>query len=116
MQTHIRNNDIIVEELKPGLRRQIMAHDTDLMLVKVFFDAGVQADKHKHTHQQITYVAKGRFKVDINGKIEILEAGDSFMIPSNQLHGATCLEEGILIDTFSPKRDDFLDPEANSDY
>ncbi|MFC1481804.1 cupin domain-containing protein [Candidatus Neomarinimicrobiota bacterium] len=116
MQTHIKNNAIEIEEIKPGLRRQIMAHDTNLMLVKVYFDTGVQADKHEHVHQQITYVAKGKFEVDVNGQIKVLEAGDSFIIPSHQLHGATCVEEGILIDTFSPRRDDFLDQKASSGY
>ncbi len=116
MQTHIKNSDVEIEEVKPGLRRQIMDYDSDLMLVIVYFNTGVRADRHEHVHQQITYVAKGKFEVDVNGQVEVLKAGDSFIIPSHQMHGATCVEEGILIDTFSPRRDDFLDPQATSGY
>jgi quercetin dioxygenase-like cupin family protein len=44
----------------------------------------------------------------INGEKKILEAGDGFYIEPDVPHGAVCLEEGILIDTFSPMRQDFL--------
>jgi len=92
MQTHIRNKDVEIEELKPGLRRQIMAYDSDLMLVKVYFDTGVEAERHTHMHQQITYVAKGKFDVFIDGEMKVMEAGDTFIIPSDLLHGARCIE------------------------
>ena len=37
------------------------------------------------------------------------QAGDvSAYIPTNVIHGAVCLEAGVLIDTFSPVREDFL--------
>ena len=116
MLTHIKNSKIEVEEIKPGLRRQIMAFDSDLMMVKVFFDSGVVAERHKHPHQQIAFIAEGKFEVEIDGNIELMEAGDCFMIPSNKMHGAKCIEKGILIDTFSPMREDFLDTQVNSNY
>ncbi len=39
---------------------------------------------------------------------EALGGGDRVYIEPNLLHSAVCLEEGILIDTFSPVREDFL--------
>jgi quercetin dioxygenase-like cupin family protein len=53
-------------------------------------------------------VVSGKFEVMINGEKKILEAGDGFYIEPDVPHGAVCLEEGILIDTFSPMRQDFL--------
>lgn len=116
MKTHIRSNEIEIEEIKPGLRRQILGYDSDLMLVRVFFNQGVVANRHKHYHQQVSYVEKGRFEVEINGKREILEPGDSFVIPSEAMHGATCIEEGSLIDAFSPMREDFLKSGEGGEY
>ena len=49
------------------------------------------------------------FEIEIEGKKEVLRKGDAFVIPSNAEHGAICLEDGVLIDTFSPLRDDFLE-------
>ncbi len=108
MKTHVRSHEVPVEPVTKGLKRQILGYDSRLMLVKVFFDKGGIGEPHTHPHQQVSYIEKGRFEVEIDGKREILEAGDCFVVPENALHGAICLEEGILIDTFSPAREDFL--------
>jgi quercetin dioxygenase-like cupin family protein len=91
------------------MTRQIMGYDSDLMLVKVNFEKGAIGAKHAHPHQQVSYVIKGVFEVEVGNKKEILKAGDAFVIPSEAEHGAVCLEDGILIDTFSPAREDFLE-------
>ncbi|MFB0516508.1 MAG: cupin domain-containing protein [Candidatus Neomarinimicrobiota bacterium] len=116
MKTHIRSDEVEIEQIKPGMRRQILGYDSNLMLVRVYFDTGVVADKHTHPHQQVSYVEKGKFEVEIDGHKEMLKTGDCFVIPSEALHGAICLEEGSLIDTFSPRREDFLEPTGGSGY
>jgi quercetin dioxygenase-like cupin family protein len=47
--------------------------------------------------------------VHIDDEKRILETGDGFFIPPNLIHGAVCLEEGELVDVFSPVREDFLE-------
>ena len=39
---------------------------------------------------------------------EILSTGDGYYVEPDQPHGCVCLEAGVLIDTFSPMRADFL--------
>jgi hypothetical protein len=39
---------------------------------------------------------------------KILKAGDGYYVAPNLLHGCVCLEAGVLIDTFTPMREDFL--------
>ena len=106
---YIRNNQVPLEQVQEGLSRQIMGHTKNLMLVRVFFKKGAIGYVHAHPHEQVTYVEKGKFEVEINGKKEVLVEGDAFVIEPELEHGAVCLEDGILIDTFSPRRDDFLD-------
>jgi len=108
MKTHIKNSDVPVEHLAEGLSRQIMGYDTNLMVVRVYFKKDAIGAEHAHPHQQVSYVEKGKFEVNIGGKKEILHAGDAFVAPVNVRHGAVCLEDGILIDTFSPMREDFI--------
>lgn len=55
-----------------------------------------------------TYVASGKFELTIGDEKRILEAGDGYYVAPDELHGCVCLEAGILIDTFSPMRADFL--------
>ena len=91
-----------------GIRRKIMAYDKSLMLVKVEFEQGAVGVVHKHMHVQITHIESGVFEVEIAGVKKVLKKADSFQIPSNVEHGVICLEKGVLIDVFSPMRQDFL--------
>lgn len=91
-----------------GVTRQIMGYDENVMLVKVMFQKGSIGSVHTHPHVQTSYVASGKFEVNIGGDKKILEEGDGFFVPSGIEHGVVCLEAGILIDTFNPYRKDFL--------
>ena len=78
------------------------------MMVKVVFEEGAVGTMHEHYHSQATYVASGKFELTIGEEKRILEAGDGYYVAPDVLHGCVCLEAGILIDTFSPMRADFL--------
>ncbi len=104
----IRDADIEWEEVGPGVRRKIMAYDESLMVVKVRFDAGGIGPVHQHFHSQITHVESGAFEVEIDGEKKLLHTGDAFYIPPHVMHGALCKEAGVLIDVFSPMREEFI--------
>ena len=108
VQTLIEDNDIAWEEVGGGIRRKIMAYDPNMMLVKVDFETGSIGAIHQHPHTQASYVAKGKFEITIGENTKILTVGDVYFVPSNILHGAVCIEAGMLIDVFSPLREDFL--------
>ena len=84
------------ENPAPGIRRQMMGYD------------GAVGAMHQHYHSQATYVASGKFELTIGDRKEILSTGDGYYVEPDQPHGCVCLEAGVLIDTFSPMRSDFL--------
>jgi len=96
------------EEVGPGLKRQIMGYDDKIMLVKVDFGAGAVGMMHKHYHSQVTYVVSGEFEMTIGDDVRIIKGGDSYYIPPHEMHGCVCKSPGVLIDMFSPAREDFL--------
>ena len=104
----IENKDIPWEPTGPGMKRKIMSYDERLMVVKVDFQKGAIGTLHQHPHTQITHIESGIFEVEIAGEKKVLTAGDAFYIPPNIIHGAVCLEPGVLIDIFSPMREDFI--------
>lgn len=104
----IENKNVPWEPVGEGVKRKIMAWDEKLMLVKVAFETGGVGVLHQHYHSQITHVESGIFEVEINGEKKLLTTGDAYYIPSNVLHGCVCLEAGVLIDVFSPMREDFI--------
>ncbi|MDR1584695.1 MAG: cupin domain-containing protein [Prevotellaceae bacterium] len=109
-----RSKDFVLESEVPwevageGMRRQILGYDGQLMLVKVAFEKGAIGVGHAHFHSQSTYVVSGVFEFHVDGKKQIVKAGDGVYIAPDVFHGATCLEAGTLIDVFSPVREDFL--------
>ncbi len=89
--------------------RQVLSDHPDLMVVAFRFDAeGAVGDPHNHPHVQSTYVESGRFRFTLGDEVREVGPGDSFVIPSNLTHGCVCLEPGMLVDCFTPRRDDFL--------
>lgn len=104
----IENDDIPWEEVEEGIHRKVMAYDDNLMLVKVRFEPGRIGTLHQHHHSQITQVESGVFEIEINGHKKTLKGGDAYYIPPDILHGAECIEGGVLIDVFSPMREDFI--------
>jgi quercetin dioxygenase-like cupin family protein len=110
MKTFFIDDETPWEVLGKGIKRKVMTWSDELMMVCVHFSKGAVGTAHSHDiHDQIAYVAAGSFLVTIEGKEHILKAGDAYRAVKNQRHGVVALEEdSILIDTFSPKRDDFL--------
>ena len=96
------------EELGGGVSRKFLGYDNQIMMVLVKFDKGALGAPHSHFHTQATYVASGSFEFEIDGEKQIVKGGDGVYIEPNLLHSAVCLEAGMLIDTFSPVREDFL--------
>lgn len=98
-----------VVDTGPGVTRQVLADHPDLMLVAfTFAEKGAEGALHQHPHIQSTFVKSGRFLFSVDGVKTEVGPGDSFVIPTNTEHGCVCVEPGTLIDSFTPRRDDFL--------
>lgn len=97
-----------VTDLGGGVTRKILAEDKDMMAVEVAFETGAVGAVHTHPHTQISYVLSGRFEADMDGDKRIIGAGDTYYAHPNVPHGVVCLEKGVLLDIFTPRRDDFL--------
>ncbi|UJL88711.1 cupin domain-containing protein [Agrobacterium vitis] len=97
-----------VVETGHGVTRQVLSDSPELMVVKFAFATGAEGLRHHHPHVQSTYVQSGRFEFSIGDETFTVGPGDSFVIPSLAFHGCRAIEPGVLIDTFTPRRDDFL--------
>src|SRR5665213_3614118 len=104
----VSSDEIPWESTENGVERKILDYDDQLMMVCVHFEKGAVGSLHHHVHRQVSYVESGRFEVTIDGKKKILEKGDCFFVAPNLIHGVVALEEGSLVDIFTPVRMDFL--------
>ena len=104
----IKNNNVSTNDLGGGLRRKILARGGKLMMVEVYFDKGGVGAMHSHPHEQISYIVKGTFEFNIEGKKDVVTVGDTVYIGSNVPHGVVALEDSLIVDIFTPQREDFL--------
>ena len=97
-----------LENCAPGVLRRILAFTDELMCVENHFEKGAVGALHQHPHTQITYVVSGVFEFEIDGVKKVVTAGDTMLKKDSIKHGCVCLEEGILLDIFTPMREDFV--------
>jgi len=109
LQGSLRNwTTVPVERIGEGIERQ-MVWGERLMVCRLRFAPRVVTAVHTHLHEQITMVEQGRVLFFVDGEERIARAGDVLHFPSNLAHGATMLdEEVVLVDIFTPVREDFL--------
>lgn len=105
---HLNWSTIPVEQVAEGIERQMMVGD-QMMICRFRFKPFLVTPEHDHPHEQMTIVERGKVRFFIEGKERIASAGDVLHFPSQCWHGATMMdEEVVLIDFFTPVREDFL--------
>ena len=108
-ETFVRSDSIPWQNATDvGVRRKVLGHGPDLMMVRVEFDAGAVAAMHHHPHRQVAYIVSGRFDVTVDDERTELGPGDCFFVAANRVHGVVAREAGTVIDVFTPAREDFL--------
>jgi quercetin dioxygenase-like cupin family protein len=102
------NHEIEAEACGEGVERKILAYADELMCVENHFKEGAVGALHHHPHTQITYVVSGQFEFEINGEKKIVNPGDALLKRESIEHGCICRKEGVLLDIFTPMREDFV--------
>src|SRR5213594_870399 len=109
---HLNWSAIPVEHPAKGIERQIFA-GKQMMICRFRFAPFLVTPVHTHPHEQMSLVVSGRVRFFIEGEERIAGPGDVLHFSSNCVHGATMMEEEVvLIDIFTPLREDFLDRDS----
>jgi unsaturated pyranuronate lyase len=105
--SHVRQFPVV--DAGNNVHRRVLTESPELMLVEVAFAANGIGPAHSHPHVQATFVKSGRFEFTVGGKTFAVGPGDSFTVPSGVAHSCRALgEPGVLIDAFTPRREEFL--------
>lgn len=108
-KTFICENETKWETIGDGITRQILGYDGHIMMVKIKAEkSGPVGVEHAHYHPQVTYVSSGKFEFTIGNEKKVVTAGDGMYMEPDVRHSCICIEPGIIVDCFSPMREDFL--------
>jgi quercetin dioxygenase-like cupin family protein len=98
------------QQVEPGLRRKVWFNDRLTLVLLEFtrIPGKPSAAQHYHAHDQMSYVIEGRLRAMLDGKAREIGPGGVFIAPSNVRHGIELVSEKVvLIDVFTPTREDF---------
>ena len=94
-------------EMLEGVHRRTMATTDEAMLCEFFLETRAVVPPHSHTNDQVGYVVSGAIEVTIGGEKRGLKAGESYAVPGGIQHSVVALEDSLVIDVFSPPRNDY---------
>jgi len=105
---HVNWVTVPIEHPAEGIERQMVV-GKQLMICRFRFTPFLVTPEHRHPHEQMSIVVSGKVRFFVEGEERIAGPGDVLHFSSNTLHGATMMdEEVVLIDIFTPIREDFL--------
>jgi quercetin dioxygenase-like cupin family protein len=106
----VKNDELMPKVLDGLVSRKILGTGGSLMMVEITFKKGGVGAAHSHEgHEQVSYIVKGSFEVQVGDETKVLTAGDSFYAGFNVVHAVKALEDAIILDVFTPIRQEFLD-------
>jgi quercetin dioxygenase-like cupin family protein len=104
-QKHDKSGYITAAE---GVERKTLIYGEKTLMVEFLLKKGGQIPKHSHPHEQIGYLIKGRIRLLIGNEEHDVEPGDSWCIAGDVEHGVTVVEDSMVVEVFSPVREDYL--------
>ncbi|MDN5204379.1 cupin domain-containing protein [Fulvivirgaceae bacterium BMA10] len=99
-------DNIAEKELLPGFFAKLI-HGENLTTAHFRVTQGAELPEHAHHHEQISRVLSGRFQLTVGDHTEVMEPGKVYVIPSNVPHSGKALSDCIIMDVFSPAREDY---------
>ena len=95
-------------EPERGLKRRVLAYNEKLFLAEHAMEKGWAGAMHSHPHDQIVYVVHGHLRISCQGIMFDIRTGDTFVVRGGVKHGASALEDSLVIDVFTPYREDYV--------
>ena len=91
-----------------GVSFDVLAVGQKSMVTRMNYRVGDNVPLHSHPNEQSGYVISGKYRIKYQDINEVLNSGDSYSVPENVEHSWEVLEDGEVIDTFIPPRQDYL--------
>lgn len=98
--------DLKVEKVIEGVTRSLLSTGERIQVFLLEMKGDTAVPEHFHPNEQAGYVVRGKFEVIIGEETGVLLGGDYFWIPGNVTHSGFVHEDTVVLDIYSPPRDD----------
>lgn len=100
-------NHIPLEEVTSHFHRRVV-HTSGMTIAQLELKQGGRVQLHHHINEQVSMVHSGKLVFHIGGHEVTLGPGESLEIPPNIPHSVDVLEDSIVTDLFTPRREDWI--------
>jgi quercetin dioxygenase-like cupin family protein len=91
-----------------GLKRRVLAYNDKLLVAEHEMIKGWIGVVHSHPHDQVVYIVHGHLQVTCQGRTFDVRTGDTFAVRGGVEHGASAIEDSLVVDVFTPCREDYI--------
>jgi quercetin dioxygenase-like cupin family protein len=95
-------------EPENGLKRRVLAYNDKLLVAEHEMTKGWAGTVHSHSHDQAVYIVHGHLRVTCQGRTFDVRTGDTFVVRGGLEHGASAIEDSLVVDVFTPCREDYI--------
>ena len=95
-------------QLLEGVDLTTLVHGDRTLMGRFKIAKGAVIPAHSHPHEQTGIMISGKLRFNAGGKELEVEAGDSWCLPGGVEHSVNALEDSVVIEVFSPVREDYL--------
>jgi len=103
-----KKSDTGYRTARPGVHYRSLAYGDRTHLTEFHLDKGTVIPAHDHPHEQTGYLVSGRLTFRIGPEVFDVGPGDGWSIPGGLSHQVSVLEDAVVVEVFSPKREDYL--------
>jgi quercetin dioxygenase-like cupin family protein len=103
-----KNNTGTTRQLAEGVELTTLVHGEKTLMGRFSIAKGCAIPAHSHPHEQTGIVISGKLRFNVGGKIMDVGPGDSWCFPGGVEHLAEALENSVVVEVFSPVREDYL--------
>jgi len=103
-----KRNEDGYKGLLEGVRMKTLVYGEKTLMSEFRLEKGKMLPLHSHPHEQTGYVVSGRINLIIEDAKFEAGPGDSWCIPGDAEHEAEILEDAVIVEVFSPVREDYL--------
>jgi quercetin dioxygenase-like cupin family protein len=100
-------NRLEQEQMNERVGRKVI-HSAHMTIARLELQKDAVVPEHSHHNEQITMIEKGALKFFMEGKEQIVRAGEVLVIPPHVPHGVQVMEDSVVVDVFSPPRQDWI--------
>jgi quercetin dioxygenase-like cupin family protein len=78
-----------------------------MSIARIHLRAGALVPRHAHPQEQVATVLEGSLRFVVGEEEHVVSAGESMIVPSGAPHEVEALVDSLVLDIFSPVRDDW---------